>query len=252
VLRRAAILILSAGAAAHAQTLYSYAGAPVAIPDSPTGNCGPEAVAEILVRDSFEIDAVQVGFFIPHPWQGDVKVVLTHVETGTTVTLVNRPGSPDTLIGFGASNYGAPGNPMQLTDLAGEPYATPAVAPPGISGVAGPWRPVSPLAAFRRQNALGTWRLRAQDCAGLDTGTITAFSLWLTPATSCYANCDRSVSAPALNIADFTCFLQRFAQGCPGPGACYANCDGSTQAPILTIADLTCFLTQYAQGCTAP
>ena len=60
----------------------------------------------------------------------------------------------------------------------------------------------------------------------------------------CYANCDGSTLAPALNVADFSCFLQRFARG-----NIYANCDGSTDAPILNVADFTCFLTHFAAGC---
>jgi hypothetical protein len=39
----------------------------------------------------------------------------------------------------------------------------------------------------------------------------------------CYANCDGSTTVPLLNVSDFTCFLQKFAQG-----DAYANCDGST------------------------
>jgi hypothetical protein len=30
----------------------------------------------------------------------------------------------------------------------------------------------------------------------------------------CYANCDHSTTSPVLNVADFTCFLQKFAAGC--------------------------------------
>jgi hypothetical protein len=60
----------------------------------------------------------------------------------------------------------------------------------------------------------------------------------------CYANCDLSTSAPTLNVADFTCFLQRFAAGEP-----YANCDQSTSAPTLNVADFTCFLQRFAAGC---
>jgi hypothetical protein len=62
--------------------------------------------------------------------------------------------------------------------------------------------------------------------------------------TSCYANCDASVTLPVLNVADFTCFLQKFAAADP-----YANCDGSTQAPVLNVADFTCFLQKYSAGC---
>jgi hypothetical protein len=61
---------------------------------------------------------------------------------------------------------------------------------------------------------------------------------------ACYANCDQSTAAPVLNIADFTCFLQRFSAG-----ELYANCDLSAAAPVLNIADFTCFLQRFAQGC---
>jgi hypothetical protein len=63
------------------------------------------------------------------------------------------------------------------------------------------------------------------------------------PAT-CYPNCDESTAAPILNVADFTCFLQRFAAG-----NSYANCDNSTNAPFLNVADFTCFLQRFAAGC---
>jgi len=57
----------------------------------------------------------------------------------------------------------------------------------------------------------------------------------------CYANCDGSLG---LNVADFSCFLSKFAAGDP-----YANCDGSTVLPVLNIADFSCFLTKFAAGC---
>jgi hypothetical protein len=60
----------------------------------------------------------------------------------------------------------------------------------------------------------------------------------------CYANCDNSTLPPALNVADFTCFLQRFSEG-----KYYANCDGSHVAPVLNVADFTCFLQRFAAGC---
>jgi hypothetical protein len=62
--------------------------------------------------------------------------------------------------------------------------------------------------------------------------------------TTCYANCDLSSIAPALNVLDFNCFLNRFAAGAP-----YANCDGSTVAPALNILDFNCFLNAFAAGC---
>jgi hypothetical protein len=64
------------------------------------------------------------------------------------------------------------------------------------------------------------------------------------PPPSCYANCDGSTTVPVLNVADFTCFLNRFAAG-----ESYANCDNSTSQPVLNVADFTCFLNSFAAGC---
>ncbi|MEX2217119.1 MAG: hypothetical protein WD749_00035, partial [Phycisphaerales bacterium] len=52
------------------------------------------------------------------------------------------------------------------------------------------------------------------------------------PPPVCYANCDESTTAPVLNVADFGCFLTRYAAG-----EAYANCDESTTAPVLNVAD---------------
>jgi hypothetical protein len=60
----------------------------------------------------------------------------------------------------------------------------------------------------------------------------------------CYANCDSSTAAPVLNVNDFLCFLNRFAQG-----DTYANCDRSTNAPVLNVLDFSCFLNLLAAGC---
>jgi hypothetical protein len=73
------------------------------------------------------------------------------------------------------------------------------------------------------------------------------------PAPACYANCDQSTTAPALNVEDFTCFINRFAvaQGLPHAQQVshYANCDNSTTAPVLNVEDFTCFINRYAMGC---
>jgi hypothetical protein len=69
----------------------------------------------------------------------------------------------------------------------------------------------------------------------------------------CYANCDGSTIQPILNVDDFTCFINEFAQAqtLPQPQQIthYANCDGSTIAPVLNVDDFTCFINEFAQGC---
>jgi hypothetical protein len=66
--------------------------------------------------------------------------------------------------------------------------------------------------------------------------------LWVTPR--CYPNCDGSAAGAVLNVADFSCFLGRFAAA-----DMYANCDGSTATPVLNVLDFSCFLQKYAAGC---
>ncbi len=76
------------------------------------------------------------------------------------------------------------------------------------------------------------------------TGTGTDVRAYRTGPAPCYANCDASTQPPVLNVADFSCFLQKFAAGDP-----YANCDNSTQPPVLNVADFSCFLQRFAAGC---
>jgi hypothetical protein len=69
----------------------------------------------------------------------------------------------------------------------------------------------------------------------------------------CYANCDGSTVAPNLNIDDFICFVNEFAQAQAVPPSQqmthYANCDGSTIEPILSVNDFLCFINEFAAGC---
>jgi hypothetical protein len=68
--------------------------------------------------------------------------------------------------------------------------------------------------------------------------------LYVPAGATCYPNCDHSTATPVLNVADFSCFLTRYASG-----DAYANCDASTAPPVLNVADFSCFLTRYATGC---
>lgn len=81
------------------------------------------------------------------------------------------------------------------------------------------------------------------DAGNLAAGHVVMWGCPL-PPPPCYSNCDASTTPPLLNIADFGCFLQKFAASDP-----YANCDSSTVEPTLNIADFTCFLQKFAAGC---
>jgi hypothetical protein len=60
----------------------------------------------------------------------------------------------------------------------------------------------------------------------------------------CYANCDGSTTPPALNAADFNCFLARYAASDP-----WANCDQSGVEPVVNVADFVCFMSRFVAGC---
>jgi hypothetical protein len=104
------------------------------------------------------------------------------------------------------------------------------------------------------------WALRGDEAAAgtarrfasrenIDTSIRPRLAVTYTPPTTggCYANCDGSTQPPVANVADFTCFLQKFAANDP-----YANCDGSTTPPVVNVGDFTCFLQKFAAGCSAP
>jgi probable HAF family extracellular repeat protein len=91
------------------------------------------------------------------------------------------------------------------------------------------------------------------DIAGWGTvgGLTRAFALFRESA--CYANCDGSTTAPILNVEDFSCFINRFAEAQSLPHeqqlVHYANCDASTTPPVLNVEDFSCFINRFAAGC---
>ncbi|MEX2218141.1 MAG: hypothetical protein WD749_05220 [Phycisphaerales bacterium] len=112
------------------------------------------------------------------------------------------------------------------------------------SGITGGGNVVNSLAIF--DQGAGPALFAAGGFATAGPIAASRIALWqgCPPAPTCYPNCDDSTQAPILNVADFGCFLTKYAAGDP-----YANCDDSTQAPVLNVADFGCFLTRYAAGC---
>jgi subtilisin-like proprotein convertase family protein len=240
-----AVISMLAGAA-MARPDFTYMGPAIPIPDGTgVGAPGATASAAMTVPNVMTISSITCSVFIPHSFQGDLRVTLTHVESGTTAVLIDRPYVPQTALGFPAQDYGTSGAMLQLSDGGSGKYDVPAVAAPGITGVNGVWKPETPLSVFLGRSAAGTWRLSAVDYASGDTGSLTGFKLSLTGASTCYANCDGGSAAPFLNAADFQCFINRYSAADP-----YANCDGSIATPVLNILDFVCFMSRYSAGCS--
>ena len=72
-------------------------------------------------------------------------------------------------------------------------------------------------------------------------GSYTAVEFFWNGSPLCYANCDQSTANPVLTGNDFMCFIDRFVNQDP-----YANCNG---AGGINAADFGCYLNQYASGC---
>jgi hypothetical protein len=71
--------------------------------------------------------------------------------------------------------------------------------------------------------------------------------------SGCYANCDGSSVEPVLNVEDFMCFINRYAEAATLPHedqlVHYANCDHSTAAPVINVDDFICFINKFIAGC---
>ncbi|MFN0133899.1 MAG: GC-type dockerin domain-anchored protein [Phycisphaerales bacterium] len=79
-------------------------------------------------------------------------------------------------------------------------------------------------------------------------GGVPAISVARWGRPPCRANCDGSLGptgCAALNVTDFTCFLNLVAAG-----DARANCDGGGTPPTLNVSDFICFLNSFAAGCS--
>jgi hypothetical protein len=219
-----------------------------------------------------------VGMYIPEPgaqpraclWQGAAGTFLDMAPPGSLWSQIERS--------YGAQQVGGCqwGSHRQATLWSGTPASAVALGAPGVTshafaaneGIQVGYSGAAPRAVYwsgtaasiRRfplpappsgttwsdSAALAIWShgtaLYSAGFGQYGSGNTSRAILWSRPL--CYANCDYSTAAPQLNVADFTCFLQKFAAG-----ESYANCDGSTTAPTLNVADFTCFLQQFAAGC---
>ncbi len=127
----------------------------------------------LSVPTAATITDVNVGIDMEHAWVGDVRVTLSHLETGTTVEMIDRPGSPP-----GTAEYGCAGDDIRvvLDDAASDPVENQCAATsPTIDGT---FSPNNALNAFDGENASGTWRLRVHDdYLEADGGTLTNWNV---------------------------------------------------------------------------
>jgi subtilisin-like proprotein convertase family protein len=138
----------------------------LAIPD----NNATGVTNDISVPASLTISDLNVDVGITHTWVGDLIVRITHVDTGTSAIIIDRPGVPATTFGCGNDNIQA-----TLDDQAALPVETQCNGtPPAINGT---FQPNNPLSVFNGQSTLGTWRITVSDNASSDIGTLDSWCL---------------------------------------------------------------------------
>ncbi|TRU50895.1 MAG: proprotein convertase P-domain, (modular protein) [Microcystis aeruginosa Ma_QC_Ch_20071001_S25] len=201
----ASLTVLPASAVSFTGT-----GAGFNIPD----NNATGASSTIVVPDSFSITDITVTLnSLTHTWIGDLIATLTHVDTGTTVSLFNRIG----LVSSGngdSSNFG--GNYSFNDAFTGNLWAVAASGDASFVIPSGNYFPtgarsstlVPMLTSLSGELSSGTWRLTISDNQQLDTGALGSWAL----------NLQGNPSSP-VSVPESTSGLGLLALGLLGAGA---------------------------------
>jgi subtilisin-like proprotein convertase family protein/uncharacterized protein YvpB len=139
----------------------------LSIPDNDAGG-----VRDVISsQDDRFIHEMAVYLNIEHPWTGDLVVDLTHVESGLSVRLVDRPGVP-------ASNLGCSGDNLIaiLDDRANQPLEGKCAASI-VPAIAGTYRPLQALSTLKGRLMSGTWTLTVADHSAYDTGRLVSWCM---------------------------------------------------------------------------
>ena len=120
----------------------------------------------IFIPDHGTIADLDVSVLIDHTWTGDIIFILKHMDTGTEVTLIDRPGDPASINGCREDNIDA-----TLDDEAVDPVEDECsnVNPAAIYGT---FYPNNPLSAFDGEDLYGTWTVLVTDNYFGDSGSL--------------------------------------------------------------------------------
>lgn len=159
--------IFQAGAAFAVPVIGVQCSSPgLAIPDNDPGGV-TDTLTVAAVGNLLDLD---VSVEVTHGFVGDLVVTLVHQDTGTSVTLIDRPGSPP---GAGCS-----GDDLDVTldDEAALAVENQCVTP-GPIAVDGTFVPNGVLAGFDTEDLAGNWDLTVADLGAGDAGTLVEWCL---------------------------------------------------------------------------
>lgn len=122
----------------------------------------------IRTFDSFSL------FGFSHTWAGDLIIKLTHKDTGTSVTMLDRPGVPESVFGDSADFLGdydwEDGGFIYDADIYGAFVPTNVIMGP-VSGL---------LSDFAGEDKFGVWSLTISDNAAGDLGSLQSWGFTVT------------------------------------------------------------------------
>lgn len=139
--------------------------------DLPIPDRNSSGVADtITISDTGTIVDMDVTLVVEHTWIGDLWVQLEHVDTGTTVRLLDRPGRPP--------GPGCSGDDIDAVfdDEAGSPAESTCVTP-GPVALSGAVRPWQSLGRFDGEDLSGDWRIVISDRRRGNRGTVREWCL---------------------------------------------------------------------------
>jgi subtilisin-like proprotein convertase family protein len=122
----------------------------------------------IVISDLGGVADINVKVRMDHTFDGDVQISLVAPDN-TIVPLVTNRGS-------GGDNFGSGSNDCSGTPTVFDDSAATAISA-GAPPYAGSFRPESPLSVMNGKSVNGTWKVRFNDNANLDTGIIGCVTL---------------------------------------------------------------------------
>jgi len=141
----------------------------LAIPDSSAAGVSDD----LVLGSGNTLTDLDLALVIDHTYVNDLIVVLTHVDTGTSVTVIDRirrnPTQPCTRDDIDAV-LDDDGDRDVQTECANNGTDPTVLSPP-------PFVPNELLEAFNGEALAGTWRLTVSDVVGLDTGVLQQWCL---------------------------------------------------------------------------
>jgi subtilisin-like proprotein convertase family protein len=126
--------------------------------------------ASITLDDTRFLHDLNIYLRVSHPWVGDLSATLTHLESGKSLELFNRPGIQSNSQGCGQANIGA-----ILDDEISLPVNNQCSA--STAAVAGIFQPNQPLSTFDGDLLAGTWTLNVADHYKADVGRLDQWCL---------------------------------------------------------------------------